>query len=288
VNIALVLAGRNLRLFFRDRTQVFFSLLSVFIVIGLYVLFLGDMMNNGVAAPGIDTRFLMDSWIMAGLVTVTSVTTIMGAFGILVEDKTRKIVKDFKSAPIQRWQMVAGYFFSAMAIGMIMCCVALALTELYVVSSGGRLLPPGALLRSLAVLLLAVLCSSAMIFCLASVFATSGSFGTASMLIGTMIGFLTGIYVPIGSMPEGVQTVIRIFPPTHAAVLLRQIMMEVPMGEVFAGAPPEVVRDFSSKLGVELTIFGKPSSPGFSLLFLVLTTLCFFGLALVIVRHKKN
>jgi hypothetical protein len=39
---------------------------------------------------------------------------------------------------------------------------------------------------------------------------------------------------------------------------------------------------------VELTIFGKPSSPGFSLLFLVLTTLCFFGLALVIVRHKKN
>lgn len=288
MNVALVLAGRNLRLFFRDRTQVFFSLLSVFIVIGLYVLFLGDMMNNGVAAPGVDTRFLMDSWIMAGLVTVTSVTTIMGAFGILIEDKSRRIVKDFKSAPIRRWQIVAGYFLSALAIGMIMCTVALALTELYVVSAGGRLLPAGAVLRSMAVLMLAVLCSCAMIFCLASLFQTSGSFGTASMIVGTMIGFLTGIYIPIGSLPDGVQTVIRLFPPTHAAALLRQIMMEVPMGEVFAGAPPVVVRDFSTKLGVELTFFGEPVSFGFSLAFLVLTTLAFFGLALVIVRHKQT
>ncbi len=288
MNVAIALARRNLRLFFRDRAQVFFSLLSVFIVIGLYVLFLGDMMNNGVTAPGVDTRFLMDSWIMAGLVTVTSVTTIMGAFGILVEDKTRRIVKDFKSAPIRRWQIVAGYFLSSLAIGMIMCIVALALTELYVVSSGGRLLPPGAVLRSMAVLMLAVLCSCAMIFCLASLFQTSGSFSTASMIVGTMIGFLTGIYVPIGSMPEGVQTVIRLFPPTHAAVLLRQIMMEVPMNEVFAGAPPAVVRDFSLKLGVELSFFGETASPGFSLLFLALTTLAFFGLALVITRHKKS
>lgn len=288
MNVAFALARRNLRLFFRDRAQVFFSLLSVFIVIGLYVLFLGDMMNNGVTAPGVDTRFLMDSWIMAGLVTVTSVTTIMGAFGILVEDRTRRIVKDFKSAPIRRWQIVVGYFLSAFAIGMIMCTVALALTELYVVSSGGRLLPPGAVLWSMAVLMLGVLCSCSMIFCLASLFQTSGAFSTASMIVGTMIGFLTGIYVPIGSMPEGVQTVIRLFPPTHAAVLLRQIMMEVPMNEVFAGAPPAVVRDFNLKLGVELSFFGETASAGFSLLFLALTTLAFFGLALVITRHKRS
>jgi len=288
MNVVLVLASRNLRLFFRDRTQVFFSLLSVFIVIGLYALFLGDMMKTGVAAPGVDARFLMDSWIMAGMVTVTSVTTVMGAFGILVEDKSRKIVKDFKSAPIRRWQLVAGYFLSAMAIGMIMCCLALALTELYIVSSGGRLLPAEALLKSLAVLLLAVLSFSAMIFCLVSLFRTSSAFGTACMLLGTMIGFLTGIYIPIGSLPEGVQTVIRLFPPTHAAVLLRQIMMEVPMSEVFAGAPPEVVRDFNLKLGVELTFFGEPASPVVSLLFLSVTALVFFGLALVIARHKKT
>ena len=38
----LAFANRNLKVFFRDKTAVFFSLLAVFIVLGLYVLFLGD------------------------------------------------------------------------------------------------------------------------------------------------------------------------------------------------------------------------------------------------------
>jgi multidrug/hemolysin transport system permease protein len=34
---------RNLKVFFRDKSSVFFSLLSAIIIIGLYVLFLGDV-----------------------------------------------------------------------------------------------------------------------------------------------------------------------------------------------------------------------------------------------------
>jgi len=34
----ITFALRNLKLFFRDRASVFFSLLAVFIIIGLYVL----------------------------------------------------------------------------------------------------------------------------------------------------------------------------------------------------------------------------------------------------------
>jgi hypothetical protein len=37
-----------------------------------------------------------------------------------------------------------------------------------------------------------------------------------------------------------------------------------------------------------LSFFGETASPGFSLLFLIVTTLGFFGLALVIARHKKT
>ena len=33
---------RNLKVFFRDRSSVFFSLLAVFIIIALYAVFLGD------------------------------------------------------------------------------------------------------------------------------------------------------------------------------------------------------------------------------------------------------
>ena len=87
-------AKRNIKLFFRDKSAVFFSLLAVFIIIGLYALFLGDVWTSSLSELGESAEVLMSSWIMAGLLAVTSVTTTMGAFGIMVDDRIKKIDKD--------------------------------------------------------------------------------------------------------------------------------------------------------------------------------------------------
>ena len=44
----ITLTGRNLKLYLRDKGAVFFSLLSMLIVIGLMVFFLGDMSVNSI------------------------------------------------------------------------------------------------------------------------------------------------------------------------------------------------------------------------------------------------
>lgn len=76
----ITFAKRNLLVFFKDKSSVFFSLFAVFIIIGLYALFLGDMMAEQVA--GLENgRFVMDSWISAGLIAITPVTSTMGALG---------------------------------------------------------------------------------------------------------------------------------------------------------------------------------------------------------------
>ena len=41
-----LLTGRNLRIFFRDRSGVFFSLLSALLLYGLYALFLSNLQVN--------------------------------------------------------------------------------------------------------------------------------------------------------------------------------------------------------------------------------------------------
>ena len=43
----LNIANRNIKLFFREKGNVFFSLLGVFIIIGLYLLFLGEAWGSG-------------------------------------------------------------------------------------------------------------------------------------------------------------------------------------------------------------------------------------------------
>ncbi|WP_242850114.1 ABC transporter permease, partial [Clostridium polynesiense] len=211
---------RNLKIFFREKSSVFFSLLGVFIIIGLYVLFLGDTFVRGMEnVPGI--RFLMDSWIMAGLLAVTSITTTMGAYGAMVDDKTSKRIKDFNAAPIKRYKIAGGYVLSSYIIGVIMSFLTFILAEIYIVSSGGELLSAVEMAQASGLILLNVLSSSAMIFFIVSFFNSNSAFSTASTVIGTLIGFLTGIYIPMGSLPESVQTVIKLFPVSHGGVLFR-------------------------------------------------------------------
>ena len=86
---------RNLKLFFRDRSAVFFSLLAIFIIIGLYAVFLGDVWLTDSMKDIEHADVLMNSWLVSGLLAVASITTTMGAFGVMIDDKVKKINKDF-------------------------------------------------------------------------------------------------------------------------------------------------------------------------------------------------
>ena len=103
------LLQRNLRLYFRDHISVFFSLLAVLIVLVLYILFLADLsinmvsnqMNNMVDRESIS--YLINGWILAGLLSITSVTSTIGGLAAMVRDREYKLIADFKSAPIRRY-----------------------------------------------------------------------------------------------------------------------------------------------------------------------------------------
>ncbi len=276
--IVIKFAIRNLKIFFRDRAAVFFSLLSALIIIGLYVLFLGDMLTSGMKAiPG--SRFLVDSWIMAGLLSVTSITTTMGAFGIMVEDKHKKTVKDFTASPVRRSTLAGGYVISSFIIGVVMTVITFALAEGYIVIYGGQLLDTARLVKLLGVMLLSVISSTAFVFFLVTFFKSNNAFATASMLLGTLIGFLTGVYIPVGELPEAVQYVIKFFPVSHASLLFRQVMMEAPLQTAFAGAPVQIVKDFRESMGVSYSFGGVEASTALSLWVLAGTAVLFFLLA---------
>ncbi len=281
------LTVRNLRIFFRDRTSVFFSLLAVFIIIGLYILFLGDVWTGSLQGMS-GTRFLMDSWIMAGLLAVTSMTTTMGAFGIMVEDKVRKISKDFYSSPIKRSTLTSGYIVGSYIIGIIMTLITLLLAEIYIVSFGGSLLSTGALFKVIGILLLSALTNTSIILFIVSFFKSTNAFATASTIIGTLIGFLTGIYMPIGQLPNAVQWVIRLFPVSHSAALLRQVMMEAPLSNTFSGAPAEAAAQFRLFMGVDLNFGDTTVSPVLSIGILLVTTVVFFVLSICSLSRKKK
>lgn len=283
----IVFAKRNLKLFFRDKSAVFFSLLSVFIIIGLYVFFLGEVWTDAMSDMS-GVRFLMDTWIMAGILAITSFTTTMGSLGTLVEDKSNKIVKDFAASPIKPFSIASGYILSSFVIGIIMSLVASVLAQIYIVLNGGSILSMTSFIKLLAIMLLTTMTNISIIFFMVSFFNSNKAFTTACTIVGTLIGFLTGIYLPIGQLPENVRLIIKLFPVSHGAALFRQVMMEVPKRETFAGAPLESVQAFEELMGVRFVFNDVLITPQMSVLILMLTSIIFFSLSVFRMRLKKH
>lgn len=283
------LVTRNLKLFFRDRTSVFFSLLSVFIIIGLYALFLGNIMaENLKEMAGEGSHFLVDTWIMAGILSVTTMTTVMGAYGTMVDDLSRKISRDFTSSPVKRSQLAASYIISSFAIGIIMTAAALGLAEIYIVAHGGSLIGTLPLLKVLGIILLSVFSNSSLLFFLVSFIKSSNTFATASTIIGTIIGFIAGIYIPMGSLPSAVQTFVKIFPVSHTGALLRQAMMEQAVAQSFSSAPKEAVAGLEKMMGIVFYSGNDRIPPYISFLIIAGTGILFYILAVIRISAKKK
>jgi multidrug/hemolysin transport system permease protein len=285
------LIKRNLWVFFRDRSAVFFSFLSVIIIIALYALFLADTQVKSLKSmvgDADDIRFLVDSWIMGGLLAVNTVTVSLGALAVMVRDQETKAMRDFMTAPIRRMTIVLSYIISAFIIGVVITVVGFFVMEAYIVIAGGQMLSISAMVKTLGVLLLCVINSTAMLFFITSFVRSSTAFSTVSTIVGTMIGFLAGIYVPIGVLPQGVQYIIEIFPTSHGAVLLRQLFMEAPLASVFENAPAAALEEYNKVFGVEFYIGGEPLSDQMMVLYLSVVTIVFILLSIWRVRKMKT
>lgn len=279
--------SRNLKVFFRDKTAVFFSLLAVLIVLGLYIFFLGDVWVD--SFPNIKgVKNLINCWIIAGLIGVTSVTANMGAFGTMIEDKSKNKIKDFYVSPIKKSKIVGGYIISSFIVGSMMSVVTLIISQIYLVYSGVDVLNFKELTEVFLIILMTSLSNSAMILFIVSLFSSEKAFSTASTIVGTLIGFITGIYLPISMLPDSVQIIVKLFPTSHGISILRQIFMKKQMDISFADVPTNYINEFKESMGVVYYINDKLVSNTTSVFILIASTIIFFFLAVLILYKKKK
>ena len=282
------LLKRNIKIYFKDRVNMFFSLLSIFIIIGLYIVFLGNNWRNALMADLADADVLLYSWLAAGIVAVATITTTLGAFSVIIDDRIKKIDKGFYASPVKRKSIVTAYLLSAFVVGMIMSTITFVLFSLYILYIGGSLLSLVGYLQVLGVLVVSTLSGTAMVCFIASFIKSSSAFTSISTILGTLVGFLAGIYFPIGVLPESVQMVIRLFPPSYGGMLLRRILMENPIENSFYGIPTSYVEEFRETMGIVYMFGDFEVTPLISVLILLGTAVIFFSLSLVNMRKMKG
>jgi multidrug/hemolysin transport system permease protein len=285
-----MLVKRNILLFFRDRANVFFSLLAVFIIIMLYVLFLGGMMVEMVQAEigfeSVKTGVIMSAITLGGMVAVTSVTSCMGALGISVADK-QSAAFDFLTSPVSRGKITMSYIIGSAAVGFVMTAFALVLCLVYIVLNGGAFPSLYNSARLLLTVVLSVLCGNSMVYLMTTLVKSRNAMSAVSSVIGTLIGFLMGIYIPIGSMPDSVQWVIKCFPMTHAASMFRQILADGEIAELLEHAPPEALLAFRETFGIVFSYGGFTGGFRFSAGVLAVSTVIFYLLSLIVISTQQ-
>jgi multidrug/hemolysin transport system permease protein len=227
MGIVLDIMGRNLRLFFRDRLNVFFSLLGALIVFLLYTLFLANLQTTSIAnafpqADESDVKGFVDSWMFGGIVAMTSITTSLGALGVFVEDAATGRFRDFLVSPIRRGQLVLGYLLSTFVVALIMTVLVLAVSLIYLFAVDGVVIAIPQILATLGWIALACLAFAALWAFVASFIRTTSAFSALATIVGTVIGFLAGAFIAVGLFPEAVRNVVNALPFAQTATLMRR------------------------------------------------------------------
>ena len=282
------LISRNNKVFLRNKMLVFFSLLSVLISVGVYVVFLQKLQTDAISQVVPVTKaieILVSEWMVAGILTTIAMTSTLSVFAIYIQDLETKRTADFLVTSASRMNIQLSYVFSSLMIGFMMTFVAFISCEVFIVAIGGSLLSFAAFLKVLALLLVGVLLSSTINLFIVLFINSETAFSTVNTVIGTMIGFLCGIYVPIGVLPSAVQSVIHYFPVSHIAVLLRQVLMEPSLATVFEGATA-FEESYKLNYGVVYKIGDSIISPATSVLFIVATIVVVLGLSAVVYKRK--
>lgn len=274
------LIKRHTKLFLKDKANVFFAFLSVFIIITLYLLFLAE--NMSMSLPVFDEReIFVFLWMFAGIIAVTTATASLGALGKFVEDKMDKKHEDFLMTKMTRQTFAYSYVFYTFFIGIIFTATIVIFGFIYSLINYNVTLDLSVSL--LVIIMLSTLMHTLLFYLITSYLKTMNAFSGFSTIIGTLIGFLAGIYIPIGILPAYLQKVIILFPTTQPTILLRNLLMPDVLEPIKNMLPNEEYQEIIKTLGVKLTWNDYGLSTTFSWLYLI-----FFTLLLVIIVYFKN
>lgn len=281
------LISRNRKVYTRDRLAFFMSFLSVIILILVYQVFLGQLQIDAIKeALGSDTASsdtikMVNYWLISGLTTIISMTSTLGAFGVMVSDKEKKLSEDFK--------VELSYAIFAILFGIILTMFS-CVFAIGIFNGFSSLLDYSAMdyLKIFGIVSLSTVLSATMVLPVLAFIRTSSAFTTLSSIVGTFIGFISGVYLSIGSVGETLQQVMTWFPMTQVNALLKQVLMKDSIAQVFDSAPPSVVNEYKESYGVVLqNASGNHLSNQFMLVYISMIIVALLTLHFFIKKVKK-
>ncbi len=262
----MILTGRHLKTYLRDRSAVFFSLLSAFIIIGLMAFFLGDMNIDAIleiagpyAAAGDELETLANqlvlSWTFAGILSINAVSVSISVYSGMIRDRVSGKLNSIYTAPVSRLKITLSYILAAWVAAVFICLVSLGVMELYGCAvQRMELYSLKEHIQIVAMIIGNSFVYAAMMYALAMIAKTEGAWGGFGTVIGTLVGFLGGIYLPIGTLSDGIAAMMKCTPIIYGTAAFREVMTKSILEQTFAGVPELITEEYREAMGICLSV----------------------------------
>lgn len=291
---------RNLRIYYRNRGSVFFSLLTCIIVIVLMVVFLGDMNVDSItnilneyggkrdsAVDDANALALILNWITAGIVIVNSITVTFTVIGNMIEDEEEHRLISFYVSPLKRSTFVFSYVISGFIMGAVMCILTVLLAEGYIYISGSIPISFIDIITAIGYALIVEFFASGITFFMVSLVHTKSALSGLGTVVGTLIGFLGAIYIPIGALPEGVAKVCKYIPLMPASALMRNAFTNTLIEDTFTNVPPETIPEYRLAMGIDIE-YGSHLLTTTDMMILLVVCGIIFTVLSVLIQSKRH
>jgi len=229
------LIGRDFKIFYRTKGNIIFSSLAVIILLVLHFVIFRNMYADNWEAivsmiPGVSIDreslfWLVDSMMFSAILPIGAVSISITALGLMVADRELNVLNDFLVSPIKRNDLLASYLLSSLLIGFMLLLGFIVFFWIYfmvVYSIGFTLI-------QLVYILLAVIGSlifaNTFILLILTFIKKQSSLGAFGTILGTLNGFVSGAYIPVGMFGDTVGAILSALPFLQLTVLTRQAFL---------------------------------------------------------------
>lgn len=290
------LTKRNVKLFFKDKSMFFVSLITPLILLVLYATFLAKVyrdsfvsaMPDGFSVPASLINATVGGELISSLLAVSCVTVAFCSNLLMVNDKVNGARKDFAVTPVKKSTLSFSYYVSSLLTTLIITYTATFVGFGYLAIQGWYLSVGDVFLLILDVFLLTMF--GVALSSVINVFlSTNGQASAVGTIVSSVYGFICGAYMPISNFGKGLQHILSFLPGTYGTSLVRNHTLAGVFAEMQSqGFPPEVVKGIKDSIDCNLYFFGHSVSITAMYLVLIGSVLALIGIFVLINLFKRK
>ena len=270
MGIILILIRRHLRVFWRDRLTVFFTLLGPLALFVLFGLFLrkqtAQLIQQGVpGSSDADAYGMCDAWVFASVVALSCFTGSLGMLMAFVDDRTSGRFSDYLVAPVKRTELAVSYVISTLIVSFVISVIFMVFSQVWALCFGSAMMSWKLDLECMAAIFLACFIFSALNTFIVTFLGSQGAMGGYSITMGSAMGFLAYCFVTPLGLATWVNNVLGLLPFAETASLIRHSLMKPATDQIITSLPTQDLQDqardtLMNNLGVVLTVDGSKLS----------------------------